>query len=554
MNDVKLPEGYSSRTTPYRHQIEAFERFKDSEYFALIYDMGTGKTKTAIDIATYKFNKGEIDSVLLIAPNNIHTQWINEQFPLHCTTPYAYMVYSAQKRTNKIYGAKLERFLGYDLQGKMKILAVNVEAFQSQTVIPYIAKYVKLNKPFIIVDESSGIKTPTAKRTKNITKLNQYGCRCILTGTPATKSPFNLFSQYDFLKKDFFGCNYHVFQHRYGVLMRALNRDVNRMYTKLIDEKTFNTVKYGIKTLLDEKELAGGARVLDSSDYEMLHVMNSVSESVVKFIETADEFTTYRNMDRLRALIEPCTMSVKKEDCSFDLPPKIYAKLPVTMSPEQKKIYNNLKEELKAEYMGDTLTVANKLTMTTRLMQVVGGFFHYIDDREEKQFRNIGKNMKLEALVRDLEEVDFSRTKVIVWCAYVPEIELVYKELSKLYNCCVYYGAVSTEKREVIKQEFQEGKYDIFIGNTQTAGYGLNLQNATLQYFFSNTFRVEARLQAEDRSHRIGVQQTCVYKDIVMQGTIDTKVTASIKAGRELNEFFKDMSFIEDTEEDEEEL
>ena len=65
--------------------------------------------------------------------------------------------------------------------------------------------------------------------------------------------------------------------------------------------------------------------------------------------------------------------------------------------------------------MGDTLTVANKLTMTTRLMQVVGGFFHYIDDREEKQFRNIGKNMKLEALVRDLEEVDFSRTKVIVW-------------------------------------------------------------------------------------------------------------------------------------------
>lgn len=535
---------YLSKTKPYKHQSDAYEKFKDKEFFALIFDMGTGKTKTAIDIATYKFRTGRIEAVMIIAPNNIHTQWVLEQFPMHCAIPYVYLVYNAQKRTNKIYGAKLNRFMTVKVPDKLKIFVVNVEAFQTDTVKSYIRDFVTHNKCFTIFDESSRGKNPQAKRTKAIMALNKYGDRCILTGTPATKSPFNLWSQYEFLSPNYFGCNYFMFQHRYGVMMRATNMQTGRPYNTLIDQKTFSMTKWDINHTLDERFLEGGERKLTASDYERISAMHGVSESVVRFIETQDEYTTSRNMDKLRALMAPCTMTVKKEDC-LDLPEKVYVTLPVVMSKEQKALYEKLKEELRAEFKDKVLTVSNKLTLTTRLLQLCGGFFPFKDEANESQSKPISeKNVKLEALLEDLEEVDFTTTKVIVWANYVAEILLLKRELGKLYNCCVYYGAVDTVERDTIQKDFKAGKYDIFIGNVQTAGYGLNLQNATLAYFFSNNFQVEARLQAEDRMHRIGVKSTCVYKDIVLRGTIDERVVIAVKEGRDLNNYFKTIDDI----------
>ncbi len=541
---------YLSKTTPYAHQLEAYNKFKDKEYFALIFDMGTGKTKTAIDIATYKYRSGQIDAVLLIAPNNIHTQWVYEQFPQHCAIPYKFLVYSAQKRSNKIYGAKLDKFMTIKIPDALKVFVVNVEAFQTDTVKPYIGAFVKNNKCFTIFDESSRGKNPTAKRTKAIMALNKYGSRCILTGTPATKSPFNLWAQYEFLSPNYFQCNYFMFQHRYGVMMRATNMATGRPYNTLIDQKTFSMTKWDINRTLDERFMTNGERKLDASDYERISAMHGVSESVVRFIEEQEEYTTSRNMDKLRELMAPYTMSIKKEDC-LDLPEKVYVTLPVGMSKEQKDLYERLKEELRAEYKDKTLTVTNKLTLTTRLLQLCGGFFPYKDDANESQSKPISDtNVKLDALLSDLEEVDFTTTKVIVWANYVAEIVMLKRELGKLYNCCVYYGAVDTVERDQIQKDFKAGKYDIFIGNVQTAGYGLNLQNATLAYFFSNNFQVEARLQAEDRMHRIGVQGTCVYKDIVLRGTIDERVVHAVKEGRDLNNYFKTIDDILDDTED----
>jgi len=104
---------------------------------------------------------------------------------------------------------------------------------------------------------------------------------------------------------------------------------------------------------------------------------------------------------------------------------------------------------------------------------------------------------------------------------------------------------VSKDERVQILEDFKAGKYDIFIGNIQTAAYGLNLQNATVQLYYSNNFRTEDRLQAENRSHRIGTKNTVVYKDIVAKGTVDELCVKAIQAGRDLNEFFKDMSLEE---------
>jgi superfamily II DNA/RNA helicase len=138
-------------------------------------------------------------------------------------------------------------------------------------------------------------------------------------------------------------------------------------------------------------------------------------------------------------------------------------------------------------------------------------------------------------------------TKVIIWCCFVPELKYVYEQLKADYRCCLYYGATSQYERDRIKKAFVQGEYDIFIGNCATAGMGLNLQNiapdgSTVQYFYSNSFKTEDRLQAEDRSHRDGMVGTVVYKDVVARRTIDQRLWENITSGRDMNDYFKRVS------------
>jgi|WetSurMetagenome_2_1015567.scaffolds.fasta_scaffold68391_3 SNF2 family DNA or RNA helicase len=546
------------KTQPYAHQLKAFERFKDSEYFALFMDMGTGKTKTTIDIAAHKFETGQINALLIIAPNHVHEQWIDEELKKHCPVNYRPFTWYSGKVGNAWYNKTIREFIVTEMPF-LKVLSINVEAFQADTVIPYVADFVKLHKPLIVIDEATRIKNHTAKRTKTVHKLTKYGQRAILTGTPTAKSPFDLWSMMEFLKPNFFNCNFFVYQHRYGVMMRGTNPHTGGRFETLIDAKTFGIVQSQLRRM---RESRNGDLMPD--DYEAIAAITGVSEKSVRFIETTKEFTRFKRLDELRDYIAPTTFSVRKDDC-LDLPAKVYEKLYVDMSDEQYRVYKDLKRDLLATYGDKELSVMNKAALMTRLMQVAGGFFPFMEEEqhfspEEHRWYTkivgsgmlIGKSsVKLDAIMDDMEEVG-DDIKVIVWAHFVPELKHIYEVMNKRYRCALYYGGTIDRDRSLIIQEFKAGKYDVFIGNAQTAGFGLNLQNATLQYFYSNTFRTEERLQAEDRSHRIGVKSTCVYKDVIVRGTVDEKVYESIKAGRDMNDYFKRVSLKELLSDDEE--
>ena len=541
---------FQFKTTPYAHQLKAFHEFKDRDFFALFADMGTGKSKIAIDVAAWKFLTGQIDVVLVIAPNNVHTQWIDEQLPAHCPVPYKVFAWRSGKAGNRMYRSHLQSFL-VEPTKRLRFLAVNVEAFQSDSIVATIAEYVKNNTPFIIVDEATRIKNRGAKRTKTIHKLNKYGQRCILTGTPTAKSPFDLWSMMELLKANYFDANFFVFQHRYGVMMQVVNPINGGRYTTLIDERTFSIVKSKLRKVEEQRGAAG----LMPDDYEAVHVMTGISERDVRFIAQQPMYTQFKRLDELKAYMERDVFSLRKEDC-LDLPPKVYEKILVDAPPEVRRVYNELKKELLTEYEGKELSVANKVALTTRLMQITGGFFPFM--REQLEIRGserltklvgdaqpIGEvNAKMVALLDDVEEAS-DEQRIIVWAHFVPELKALYAALSKKYRCALYYGGTSTQDRDKIIADFKRGEYKVFIGNAQTAGFGLNLQNATLQYFYSNTFRTEERLQAEDRSHRNGVKGTVVIKDVIMRNTIDERVFSNIASGRNLNDYFKQASLKE---------
>ncbi len=536
------------KTEPRSYQLEAYNRFKDAESIALLFDMGLGKTKTAIDIASYKFLMDKIDAVMIIAPNGVHVQWIVEQLPIHCNVPYETFIWDSTKLNRKYYKAQGNKFFSAKQEvRKLKYLAINVEAFSSKTIKKYSDYFTKkFGKRLMIVwDESTKGKNPKALRTKAILQYNNVGSRMILTGTPAAKDPYGLYTQYEFLRPNYFGINYIVFQHRYGLLVNDRNFHTGRSFQRQITEKDFNIVKSKLKRMRERRALEG--KGLQGEDYFIAASSCNMSESAIRTIDNATGFIKYRNLDLLKQAIAPVTMSIRKSDVVTSLPPKVYAVSYVLMSPEQKKIYENLKESLRAQYTGRELSVQNKLTLTLRLLQVCGGFFPYsLEDegvRQNEIKRIESATGKLESIQNSLEEIDFDETKCIVWAAFVRELLMLYEELSKDYKCCLYYGGVDNNERAKILEEFKEGKYDVFIGNIATAAYGLNLQNATVQLYYSNNFRIEDRLQAEDRSHRIGVvAESVIYKDIVVKDSVDELCLKAIRMGKDLNDYFKDMS------------
>jgi SNF2 family DNA or RNA helicase len=94
-------------------------------------------------------------------------------------------------------------------------------------------------------------------------------------------------------------------------------------------------------------------------------------------------------------------------------------------------------------------------------------------------------------------------------------------------------------KRVGTIEEFKDGKYDVMVANSAVIGRGFNLQNSHVIQFYSNTFSLETRLQAEGRIFRLGQQYPCEYIDYCYPGTVDEKITAALKMKRNLLDYIR---------------
>ena len=105
---------------------------------------------------------------------------------------------------------------------------------------------MRIHKTLIIVDESTVIKSPGAQRTKTVTALGRLGAyRLILTGTPVTNSPFDVYAPMEFLILNFWKCNFFIFKSKYGLFVRDRNRATGARFNRPMTEKDFqsNTVR-----------------------------------------------------------------------------------------------------------------------------------------------------------------------------------------------------------------------------------------------------------------------------------------------------------------------
>ena len=459
---------YQFKTQPYEHTSQALHKGADAPFFAYFMDMGTGKSKVLLDNVGLLFERGDIKCACIIAPKSVYLNWAANEVPFHLPERFELDLLCWAPGTSKRNEEQRKDFLSKD-DSKLKILLMNVESLSTKKGTAFLERVLRAHSPNLLaIDESTTIKSRTAARTKTLLRLAQYASyRRILTGSPVTQSPLDLFTQCEFLEKRSLNQNsYWGFLNRYAKIQR-----------KTMGAHSFQQV------------------------------------------------VGYQNLEELNQIIQPFSFRVRKEEC-LDLPDKVYQKREVELTPEQKSAYESMRRAAMAFLEEGEVTASTVLTQLMRLQQICSG--HVKNDQGE--IITFPSN-KIKVLLETLEEIDgkciiwcnFTHDLLRI----AGEIEKKYgKETYRLF-----YGAVKTEDRQKIVKEFQEpdSPFRFFLGQPRSGGYGLTLTQAQTVVYFSNGFDLEIRLQSEDRAHRIGQTNKVTYLDIVAKGTVDEKILHALR-------------------------
>jgi len=299
-----------------------------------------------------------------------------------------------------------------------------------------------------------------------IGELAKY--RRILTGSPVTKSPLDLFTQCLFLDPYHLDeTSYYAFRARYA-----------------------NMVKRNF----------GG--------------------------RTVQLVTSYRRLDELAKKLEKFSYRVLKEDC-LDLPEKVFTKRIVELSKEQHDMYLTMKNAAIAEQGGKVMSSMSALTTLLRLHQITCGTFK-ADDGTTTPI----KNNRLTSLMECLEETDGKVIIWATYREDIKNIVESLKKAYGEASTVEYHGGVDSTLRQDNIAQFQQknGPARYFVGNPQTGGYGITLTAANTVIYYSNSYDLEKRLQSEDRAHRIGQTGSVTYVDLVAEKTIDERIIKSLRS------------------------
>jgi SNF2 family DNA or RNA helicase len=456
---------YKFKTKPYEHQLKALEMSWNRETFAYFMEMGTGKTKVLIDNMAMLYDKGKIDGALIVAPKGVIGTWHIQELPAHLVDHIENVSVLWQANITKSQSRKLDSL--FKIGEELHILIMNVEAFSTPKGTQFAKKFMLSHKTLMVIDESTTIKNPKAKRTKNILQLaDQAQYRRILTGSPVTKNPLDLFSQCYFLDPFHLDhASYYSFRTRYAIMKTA-------------------------------------------------HIAGRSIQLVAGF----------KHLDELAEKLKPFSYRVLKEHC-LDLPDKIYMKRVISLTDEQQKVYKQMKEQALAILNKKTITTVNALTQLMRLQQITCGHFVADDGTTQKI-----KNNRLDELMDILEEVEGKAIIWAHWQADIKNIVEEIKKVHGPGSVVDYYGLTPQDQRDKNREAFQnDAEVRFIVGTPQTGGYGITLTAANTVIYYSNGYDLEKRLQSEDRAHRIGQHKPVTYVDILAEETIDEKIVKSLR-------------------------
>ena len=463
---------YQFKTKPFAHQLEEWNNSKDVKVKAIFWEQGTGKTKLIIDTAAHLYLSGKINGMLVLAPSGVHYNWVLDEIPDHLpnNVKRVAFAYSTQKSSGRTH----EELLAEVIKTKhFGILSMSYDSFITSSGKQAAWDFMRKRKIMYVLDEAVRIKNPKAERSIAVIASGDYAkYKRVLTGTPIANGPFDIYNIIDFLDKSFWSKNrfrsFYIFKHYFGDIIQQ-KANLGHMYESL---------------------------------------------------------RGYRNLDELYKILKPISTRVTKDQV-LDLPPKLYKKVYFDMTPQQAKIYKELKEEYMT-WVGDNFIEAKlAITRLLRLQQVTSGYLpNPVDDpNEEPTIAIPGKNPRLQIIKERCENLS---TQGIIWGRFRLDMDLIEEALGS-ENVSRYDGTRNAEERRINLEKFKKGKTQFFIATTATGGEGLTLNQAKDTVYYSNSFKLTERLQSEDRNHRIGQNDSILYTDILAKNTIDEYIVGKLR-------------------------
>jgi hypothetical protein len=488
---------------PWNHQEYWFCRTRDDEIHALFHEQRTGKSRIIIDTAAYNYERRRIDGMLVLAPAGVHANWALESIPqmMPRRIPHMIVIWRSTKMQSKTAKAMLQTLLDFD---GLAILTVNYDALPTPVLKAYLAKFLRKRKLLVVADESDDLSSPAAKRTivAGCTKSNigiaRWGkMRRILTGTPAAENPFGLYAQTNFL--------------RFGIL--------------------------GFRTYHDFKQHHAEWEI----DYSNFRQNKNRPHEEIRRDDNGKPI--YLNLDELQSKLVDFSSRVLRSDCGAQLPR--HATRLFVLSKEQRHVYDTLREKYRIELSEkQSVTAAHVLARYVRLQQVASGYVP-LDREPEECVRchatdpacplcdGLGvvvpapeiltlPNPRLGALEAELHGTP---GQTVVWTKFQQDAQVTFDHLAQLGRRVGRFdGTVEEEERERTLAMFQRGKLDDLVANPQAGGRGRDFSMARTSIFYSHTFSLRLRLQAQDRVENLNRADQVVLVDLVGEDTVDEAI------------------------------
>lgn len=479
------------KTEPFPHQLAEFEARKDSSHWGLFWEMGCGKSWEAIVQTAHLFERGEVNGLLVLAPNGVHRNWITDELPAHMPDSIAEGMrthtWQTSKASTKKHALAAQEVLRTP-KDALAVMCMSYDAIMTDAARDCAKRFLAARRCMYVLDESPRIKTPGTARTKRVLASSVHApYRRVLTGTVVDDKPFDVYTQIRFLDAAAWsevGCStYEAFKSTFGVWEKGFavgSGGTTREYPKLV---------------------------------------------------------AYRNMPLLREIVAKHGSRLTKEAAGLSLPPKLYSKRYFELTPPQRRAYEELKQSF-FTMVGDDLSSADlAITRLLRFQQVTSGYLP-TDDGEEGPAGLVAlcsPNPRLKLLVELVEDAGH---QVIVWAKYRADITAILEALRAADISCVRYdGQCSDDEMQAAKDEFKAGRAQVFVSNPAKGGEGLTLNHAKTMVYYNNSFKLSHRLQSEARNHRIGQDVSVNVVDLIAADTVDSFIVDTLRSKHELAAF-----------------
>lgn len=471
---VKMPlTQYKPKMELFKHQSRAVALSWDRIAYALLLEMGLGKTAIMITNAGILHMAGKLSGVLVLSPKGVHRQWLEEQIPEHLDP--AVKVNPILWKKKAIEPKEINR------RG-LTFLSMNIDAIRTPIGLKTATEFLKAHngKSMMIVDESHLIKSGSADRTRAAIKLGALAkYRRISTGTPIAKNLMDAWSQFNFLDVNILQHPYmSTFRARYCIMGGFEGREI--VGSKNVEDFYSLIAPHSFRLTKDEA-LNLPPKIYSRVEYDMGEKTAAHYNSLKKTFMTALDNGDIVDVTSAAVAV----LRLQQIVCG-------YLPIPETDGP--------VKESLFEEFSDERLDVLSNI-----IEQVKGPIIIWA------RFR------------KDIQRIEERMIK-----EYGASCCVTYYGLTK--------DTKKDPERDNAVKKFISGSARFFISNPSSGGTGLNLQKGgcLTAIYYSNSFNSIHRWQSEDRLHRMGTRGTVNNIDIIAAKTVDRPILINLKNKKDL--------------------